>query len=71
VVDRLLRGRRDVVAAVLLIAGALVGLLAKDVLGGRLGNQLLALGNVTWATVLFLLAAVRCLATTRQVEAPR
>jgi len=71
VVDRLLRGRRDVVALVLLLAGALFGLLAKDVLGGHLGNQMLALGNVTWATVLFLLATVRCLATTHQVEAPR
>jgi alpha-1,2-mannosyltransferase len=65
VVDRLLRGRRDLVALLLLAAGAAAGLLAKDVLGERLGNRLLAFGNVTWATVLFLLATVRCLWTTR------
>lgn len=61
VADRLLRGRRDLVAFALFAAAAVVGLLAKDLLGRDLGNRLLGYGNVTWATVLFLLATVRCL----------
>jgi len=63
VAERLLRGPRDRLAAGLLVGACLTGLLAKDVLGKELGNQALALGNVTWATVLLLLATVRCLAT--------
>lgn len=59
--ERLLRGRRDLVAAALFVAGAVVGLLAKDLLGKRLGNDVLAYGNATWATVLFLLATLRAL----------
>ncbi len=65
-VDRWLRGRRDLLAIVLFAAGAVVGLMAKDLLGKGLGNQLLAFGNVTWATVLFLLATVRCLMLARR-----
>ncbi len=67
--DRLLRGPRDRLATVLLAAAAIAGLLAKDVLGTRLGNTLLAYGNVTWATVLLLLATVRCLWTAPREEA--
>lgn len=59
--DRLLRGRRDGVAWLLFAAAAVIGLLAKDMLGKNLGNAVLGYGNVTWATVLFLLATVRCL----------
>lgn len=61
--DRLLRGPRDRLATALLVAATITGLLAKDVLGTALGNQALAFGNVTWATVLLLLATVRCLWT--------
>lgn len=61
VAERLLRGPRDRLAAGLLFGACLTGLLAKDVLGTRLGNLALAFGNVTWATVLLLLATVRCL----------
>ena len=68
VVERLLRGRRDLLALGLFLAAAVVGLAAKDVLGKHLGNLLLAWGNVTWATLLLLLATVRCLATARRVE---
>lgn len=60
--ERLLRGRRDRVCAGLFLAGAVVGLLAKDLLGKRLGNDVLAFGNATWATVLFLLATLRAFA---------
>jgi len=59
--DRLLRGRRDVVGWLLFGSACVVGLLAKEVLGTQLGNRLLALGNVTWATVLFLVATAWCL----------
>jgi hypothetical protein len=66
VVDRWLRGRRDRLALLLFAAGAITGLLAKDMLGTALGNRVLGYGNVTWATVLFLLATVRCLATSAE-----
>ena len=66
--DRLLRGSRDRLATLLLAAAAITGLLAKDVLGTKLGNQALAYGNVTWATVLLLLATVRCLWIARRSE---
>lgn len=69
VAERLLRGPRDRLAAGLLVGACLTGLLAKDVLGTRLGNQALALGNVTWATVLLLLATVRCLWTAARAGA--
>lgn len=59
--DRMLRGRRDRIAAALFVSGAVVGLLAKDLLGKSLGNVVLAYGNATWATLLFLLATVRAL----------
>lgn len=68
VVDRFLRGRADRLAVVLFVGGAVTGLLAKDVLGRELGNRLLGYGNVTWATVLFLLATVRCLASSREAK---
>jgi hypothetical protein len=61
VADRLLRGPRDVLALVLFVSAAVVGLLAKDLLGTQLGNRVLGYGNVTWATVLLLGATVRCL----------
>jgi len=61
-VERLLRGRRDVVAAGLFVAGAVGSLMAKDLLGRELGNDVLAYGNVTWATALFLLATLRTFA---------
>ena len=63
VAERLLRGRRDLLALLLFAAGAVTALLAKDLVGREAGNRLLAYGNVTWATVLLLLATVRCLRT--------
>lgn len=71
VVDRLLRGRRDLLALGLFVAAAVTGLLAKDLLGRELGNRVLGYGNVTWATVLFLLATVRCLRGLGRDEEPR
>jgi hypothetical protein len=59
--ERALRGRRDRAAMALFVAGAVVGLLAKDVLGKSLGNLVLAYGNATWGTLLFLLATLRAL----------
>ena len=70
VADRLLRGPRDRLALLLLVAAATIGLLAKDVLGTKLGNLALAFGNVTWATVMLLLATVRCLVTVRREVLP-
>jgi alpha-1,2-mannosyltransferase len=70
VVDRLLRGPRDRLALALFAAGAVVGLLAKDLLGTQRGNLLLGFGNVTWATVLLLLATVRCLHGRQRDVAP-
>lgn len=69
--ERLLRGRRDLVCAGLFVAGAVVGLLAKDLLGRKLGNDVLAYGNATWATVLFLLATLRALAGMARAGAGR
>jgi len=69
--DRLLRGPRDRLATALLVAATITGLLAKDVLGTHLGNQALAFGNVTWATVLLLLATVRCLCTASREARPQ
>lgn len=59
--DRVLRGRRDVWTIVLLCGAFVLGVASKDLLGSELGNRLLAYGNVTWSTVLLLLATVRCL----------
>lgn len=69
--ERLLRGRRDLATAGLFVAGAVVGLLAKDVLGRKLGNDVLAYGNATWATVLFLLATLRALGGMARAEGAR
>lgn len=68
VIDRLLRGPRDWLAGVLFASGAVVGLLAKDMLGRELGLRVLAWGNATWATVLFLAATVQCLRTLARGE---
>jgi hypothetical protein len=59
--ERLLRGRRCVAALALFVLAAVVALLAKDLLGKRLGNLVLAYGNATWATLLLLLACVAAL----------
>jgi hypothetical protein len=64
VIDRLLRGPRDALAASLFVGAAVLGLLSKDMLavfGRQLGPLVLAYGNATWATVLLLAATVRCL----------
>jgi hypothetical protein len=63
-VDRLLRGRRDLWLWLLVGGAMLLGpLAAKDLIGKALGNKLLAYGNVTWCTLLLLLAVVRVLLT--------
>jgi uncharacterized membrane protein len=59
--ERLLRGRRCVAALALFALAAVAALLAKDLLGKRLGNLVLAYGNATWATLLLLLASVAAL----------
>lgn len=62
--DRLLRGPRDRLLQVLLIGALLLGCLAsKGIVGRTFGNTLLAYGNVTWCTVLLLLATLRSLST--------
>ena len=59
-----MRGRRDVVLWILLaLALALGALTGKDLLGKTLGNKLNVYGNVTWCTVLMLIATVRALRT--------
>ncbi|MCR9246197.1 MAG: DUF2029 domain-containing protein [bacterium] len=64
--DRMLRGPRDRLLWPLAIAAFVVGpLMSKGVVGREFGNLLLARGNVTWATVLLLLATVRSLRTGR------
>lgn len=69
--DRLLRGRADVLLWLAVGAAVLLGPLAsKGLLGGDLGNKLLAYGNVTWCTVLLLLATVRTLTTAGTPRAP-
>lgn len=63
--DRVLRGRFDVRLLLLVGLAILVGTFgAKDLVGTRLGNRLLAYGNVTWCTVLLLLATVLALRPT-------
>lgn len=60
--DRVLRGRRDVLLWVLLAGAVLLGpLTGKDLVGKSLGIKLNVYGNVTWCTVLLLLATVRAL----------
>jgi hypothetical protein len=60
--DRVLRGPRDRVLWALLGAAVLLGPLAsKGIVGREFGNRLLAFGNVTWCTVVLLVATVRCL----------
>lgn len=67
VVDRLLRGPRDRLLFGLMIGVLLCGPLAsKGIVGRDLGNTLLAYGNVTWCTLLLLLATVRVLWTQRR-----
>jgi alpha-1,2-mannosyltransferase len=62
--DRALRGPRDRWLWPLLGAVFASGaLLSKGILGRDLGNRVLAYGNVTWCTVLFLLATLRALWT--------
>jgi hypothetical protein len=62
--DRLLRARRDVWLWVMLVGIVLLGPLAgRDLLGRTLANKLNAYGNVTWCTLLLLLATVRALCT--------
>ncbi len=62
--DRLLRSRRDALAITLLLLAVVAGAASKGTLGSELGNCLLGFGNVTWCTLLLLLATVRCLSTT-------
>jgi hypothetical protein len=63
--DRLLRGPRDRWLWPLVLAAVVCGPLAsKGIVGREIGNRLLAYGNVTWCTVLLLLATVRALWTT-------
>lgn len=71
VADFLLRSRRDAPALALALAAAVFGLLSKELLGRQLGNLLLAWGNVTWSTVLLLLATVRCLTVAGRATAAR
>lgn len=74
VVDRVLRGRRDVwLWAALIGSFALGALTAKGLVGREVGARLNAWGNVTWCTVLLLLGVVRALATARRqrVHLPR
>lgn len=62
--DRALRGRRDALLWVLLGAAIVLGPLSgKDLVGKQLGIRLNVYGNVTWCTVLLLLATVRTLRT--------
>lgn len=60
VADRLLRTRRDLVSWSLLGGALLLGPLSgKDLVGKVIGTTLNVYGNVTWCTVLLLLATVR------------
>ena len=61
-VDRLLRGGRDRLLLALTAGSGLCSLLTiKGLTGSRMGNELLAMGAVTWATALLLAASVRAL----------
>ena len=71
-VDRLLRGPRDLWLWLLVAGAMLLGpFSAKDLVGREFGNKLLAYGSVTWCTVLLLLAVVRVLLTANRIPAPR
>lgn len=71
-VDRLLRGRRDLWLWLLVAGAMLLGpFSAKDLVGREFGNKLLAYGSVTWCTLLLLLAVVRVLLTANRNPAPR
>ena len=60
VVDQLLRrGRRDVVLLGLFVPAFALGIVSKEIVGRANGELLLAWGNVTWSTVLLLLATLR------------
>ena len=62
--DRVLRGRRDAWLWILLVLAILLGpLTGKTIVGTEFGNRLNAFGNVTWCTVVLLLATVRSLCT--------
>lgn len=62
--DRVLRGRRDWLLLALLAGAILLGpLTGKDLVGKAVGVKLNVYGNVTWCTVLLLLATVRSLRT--------
>lgn len=62
--ERLLRGPRDPLLWLLVGCGLLLDPFAsKGLLGRELGNLVLAAGNVTWCTVLLLLATLRVLCT--------
>lgn len=62
VADRVLRSRRDVLTWVLLAGALLLGPFSgKDLVGRSLGVKLNVYGNVTWCTLLLLLATVRAL----------
>lgn len=59
-IDRLLRGPRDLLLLLLvLLAFALGPLCSKGILGRELGNRMLAIGNVAWSTAFLLLGLVR------------
>ncbi len=61
-VQRLLRAERDRALLLLVAGSALFSLLTiKGLTGSRLGNELLAMGAVTWATALLLAASLRAL----------
>ncbi|MCB9877970.1 MAG: DUF2029 domain-containing protein [Planctomycetes bacterium] len=60
VVEQLLRrGRRDVVLLALFVPAFALGVVSKELVGRANGELLLAWGNVTWSTVLLLLATLR------------
>ncbi|MCA8973104.1 MAG: DUF2029 domain-containing protein [Planctomycetes bacterium] len=61
VMQQLLRGHRDRLALLLFVGSFVLAMLSKGLLGRDAANLLLAYGNVTWATLLLLLATTRCL----------
>lgn len=67
--DRLLRGPRDRWLGLLLVGAVVLGPLAsKGIVGSHNGRVLLAYGNVTWCTLLLLLATLRGLWTAARRE---
>jgi hypothetical protein len=72
VVDRLLRGRRDLLLLTLVsLAAVLATGSAKGLIGRDLGNLVLAAGSVTWSTVLLMLATLRALRSVSDGEVSR